>query len=71
MGKDRCLKYLAKLVTLTFQINLKNVKGSIEHCDMLSLSVVIADRNADKSWSGSESEPDSEDKGAIRLLETC
>ncbi|XP_058623747.1 ankyrin repeat domain-containing protein 26 isoform X6 [Onychostoma macrolepis] len=27
---------------------------------------VIADRNADKSWSGSESEPDSEDKGAIR-----
>ncbi|XP_050954879.1 ankyrin repeat domain-containing protein 26 isoform X2 [Labeo rohita] len=27
---------------------------------------VIADRDADKSWSGSESEPDSEDKGAIR-----
>jgi len=27
--------------------------------DMLSLSVVIADRDADKSWSGSESELDS------------
>ncbi|KAL1247103.1 hypothetical protein QQF64_022479 [Cirrhinus molitorella] len=27
---------------------------------------VIADRDADKSWSGSESEPDSEDRGAIR-----
>lgn len=37
-----------------------------EHCDMLSLSVVIADRDADKSWSGSESELDSEDKGVNR-----
>ncbi|XP_043083712.1 ankyrin repeat domain-containing protein 26 isoform X2 [Puntigrus tetrazona] len=43
------------------KVNLKKLISSSKRENV----EVIADHNADKSWSGSESEPDSEDKGAI------
>uniref|UniRef100_A0A9J8CVU5 Uncharacterized protein n=1 Tax=Cyprinus carpio carpio TaxID=630221 RepID=A0A9J8CVU5_CYPCA len=43
------------------KVNLKKLISSTKREKV----EVIADRDADKSWSGSESEPDSENKGAI------